>query len=221
MPTGDQSWRQLLEISSNRSRKIRGSNYVQLATVDPTDLTPRCRTVVFRGFVGNVPADHALAVHSCSNLPCIMKMITDVKSTKVQQIAANNAAEMVWWFPKTSEQYRIRGSLQLVGPNDDDEFLQTLRRETWGNLSDAAREAFYDESIPGAPWSAAQRKEIPAGGRDVTTGKVLQPPPDCFLLMLLIPNDCDYLQLGQDQYRQVDARNDKDGGTWTWQRVNP
>lgn len=42
-----QVWRERIEVSIAKSRKIRGGNYVQLATVDE-DGHPRCRTVVFR-----------------------------------------------------------------------------------------------------------------------------------------------------------------------------
>ena len=42
-------WRERITDSIARSRKIRGGNYVQLATVDANN-APRCRTVVFRGF---------------------------------------------------------------------------------------------------------------------------------------------------------------------------
>ena len=231
------SWRQLLEISSNRSRKIRGSNYVQLATVE--NGLPRCRTVVFRGFA-KLPAEHPQQASTlCDNLPCFLKMITDARSQKVAQVDQQDRAEMVWWFPKTSEQYRIRGQLVLVGaPSssektddgssethvDADPYWQILRREQWGNLRDGAREAFYDPRQPGDPWMQDDQKDaqcqIPTGGRDAETGHVLQPPPEHYLLMLLIPDYCDYLRLGSDeQYRQIDER--LPDGTWTSQRVNP
>ena len=158
-------------------------------------------------------------------------MITDTRSDKaaVYNATTNAAAEMVWWFPKRSEQYRIRGTLLLVGTKHatNDEYLQRARCHMWSRLSDAAREAFYDAAIPGIPWSssssAAAKTVIPPGGRDAETGKVLQPPPDTFLLMLLRPHYCDYLKLGGEQYRQIDERHESDNGNlqWTSQRVNP
>lgn len=42
-------WKERIESSIAASRKIRGGNYVQLATCD-SDGAPRVRTVVFRGF---------------------------------------------------------------------------------------------------------------------------------------------------------------------------
>jgi len=78
------TWDMLL-TSSQRSRKVRGGNYVQLATVGSGGM-PACRTVVFRGLVDI--DDGAAAI----------KMITDARSQKVEHVTAvNPAAEMVWW----------------------------------------------------------------------------------------------------------------------------
>ena len=54
-------WRERIDASIARSRKVRGGNYVQIATVDEAGL-PRCRTVVFRGWVpASMSGDHTLA----------------------------------------------------------------------------------------------------------------------------------------------------------------
>jgi hypothetical protein len=212
------SWRAMLEISSNRSRKIRGSNFVQIATVDPETKEPRCRTVVFRGFL-KLPEGHS-CLNYCDDLSCIMKMITDSRSQKVSQAMGhpNKAAELLWWFPKSSEQYRVSGELLFVGSGqfalDGDSDLATARKEQWGNLSDSAREGFLVEQFPGEAYSG--ETQVPAGGRD-EEGKVL-PPPESFLLMLLIPKSVDYVRL-TNMYRQVDERNAK--GEWSFLRVNP
>jgi len=215
-----QSWRTRMGISSARTRKIRGSNYVQLATVDPDTGEPRCRTVVFRGFL-RLPPDHMLC-RECDGEPCVMRMITDLRSRKVQEIERHpsDAAELLWWFPKTTEQYRVSGRLVFVGAGrfryDGDEVVASARREMWGNLSDSAREQFLDsENVPGEPYTG-EPTGIPAGGRD-GRGSLL-PPPDSFLLMLLVPEHVDYLRL-QNMYRQID-RYSKDGG-WESERVNP
>lgn len=211
----DASWRQLLQVSSNRSRQIRGSNYVQLATTDGGQA--RCRTVVFRGYVQNLPLEHPCAVE-CDGLPSTMKMVTDLRSHKVSEIAKDSSAEMVWWFPKTSEQYRVQGRLVLVGGGpfeyDADPALGTARKELWGKVSDAARESFLDTAVPAAPFAPATQSP-PHGGRDAR-GKVL-PVPDNFLLLLLLPHKVDYLRL-TNMYRQIDVYQD---GQWSRQRVNP
>ena len=208
-----ESWRSLLKVSIAKSRKIRGSNYVQIATVDNGE--PRCRTVVFRGFQ-DLPEGHALS-NLCDDMSCTMKMCTAKNSQKVAQNQQQPIAEMVWWFPKTSEQYRIRGSLILIGNDSDDKALITARKELWGNIGDPSRESFLDTTVPGEAVSTISSSTVPEGGRG-EDGKVL-PPPDNFLLMLLDPTDCDYLCLTGGQYRQIDAHA-KDSG-WSYKRVNP
>ncbi|CAJ1961021.1 unnamed protein product [Cylindrotheca closterium] len=207
----EQSWRSLLEVSIAKSRKTRGSNYVQISTVEEGE--PRCRTVVFRGFQ-KTPVHHDL-FHELDEKPCLFKMCTDKRSKKVAQNAKQSVAEIVWWFPKSSEQYRVRGNLILVGGENEDRALEIARKELWGNISDPSRESFLGQVVPGEAYEK-DNSIIPVGGRD-DDGKVLV-PPDNFLLMLLDPMDVDYLRLTGDQYRQVDSRGPSG---WTKQRVNP
>jgi pyridoxamine 5'-phosphate oxidase len=147
-----------------------------------------------------------------------MKMCTDRRSEKVNQILSHPTAEMVWWFPHTSEQYRIRGRILLVGKGemdrDDDGELAVARKQLWGNLSDAARESFLAEHLPGKEY-VETATPVAKGGR--TQRGDLLPPPDAFLLMLLIPNHCDYLRL-TNMYRQVDELGE---AGWSSQRINP
>ena len=222
----DLYWRDKIEVSSAKSRKVKGGNYVQLATVDPQTLEPRCRTVVFRGFLQ--PSNPTNTNNKKKS--CIMKMITDARSNKVAEVTNTNqstTAEMVWWFSKSSEQYRIRGKLIFIGakPNNNNnnnnhteeeiQFLTMARKQQWGNLSDMAREQFYWND-PGMPYD--NQVNVPTGGRD-QNGNVL-PPPDNFLLMLLYPNRVDYLRLS-DNFHQVDQLVSDEHDEWTFQRVNP
>jgi len=212
------SWRERINGSIASSRKIRGGNYVQIATVDAETNEPRCRTVVFRGFLPPRPNEDGSTANQRAEESCVMKMITDLRSRKVGEASGHpdQAAELVWWFAKSSEQYRVRGRLQFVGggsfANDDDEFLARMRKEQWENLSDMAREQFYWKD-PGIEYS--QQAEVPEGGRG-EDGTIL-PIPDNFLLMLLHPTYVDYLRL-TDNFRQVDKFDEDD---WTEKRVNP
>jgi pyridoxamine 5'-phosphate oxidase len=203
------TWREKISTSIARSKKVRGGNYVQIATVDPETLEPRCRTVVFRGFLkqNGKEAD-------------IMKMITDKRSSKYTEVTKSPSGdtkkatcEMVWWFGKSSEQYRIRGNLKFIGDEETDEALIIARKEQWGNMSDPAREQFFWKG-PGLPFDSPA--EVPEGGRD-EEGKVL-PPPNNFLLMLLYPTRCDYLRL-TDNLRQFDSIKEDLG--WDAQQVTP
>mmetsp|Transcript_23295 Transcript_23295/g.32539 ORF Transcript_23295/g.32539 Transcript_23295/m.32539 type:complete len:307 (+) Transcript_23295:92-1012(+) len=219
-----QSWRSMIEISIAKSRKVRGGNYVQIATIDPATNEPRCRTVVFRGFQEISPESSAKRI-VCDDKSCIMKMITDTRSNKVAETtsagnnANNGASEMVWWFSKSSEQYRIRGNLIFVGGGqfefDQDPFMKKARKEQWGNLSDMAREQFF-WTDPGIEYSG--ESIVPTGGRD-ENGKVV-PVPDTFLLMLLLPKHVDYLRLG-DNFRQIDELSSSSEEEWSQNRVNP
>jgi len=65
-------WEDRIKRSIDTSRQVRGGNYVQIATVDE-DGAPRCRTVVFRGFLAVDERGGAKA----------MRMITDARSEKV------------------------------------------------------------------------------------------------------------------------------------------
>ena len=195
------SWLERIETSIAKSRKIKGGNYVQIATIDENG-SPNCRTVVFRGF---------LKYNNDENIA--MKMITDSRSEKVNQIKSSPICEMVWWFSQSSEQYRIKGTLKLVSnePNELEEF-QSARKQMWGNLSDPAREQFFWLQ-PGKEYEG--NPIVPIGGRD-SDNKVLT-PPETFLLMLLLPSSVKYLRL-KDNY----AQNDKlENNTWISTRVNP
>jgi pyridoxamine 5'-phosphate oxidase len=256
LPDGSTSWRLLLERSSTTSRHIRGSNYVQLATVDfvseeqPTTSTvpqpvpvPKCRSIVFRGFVP-LPPDHALLVNPnnsvsssnnttmatspCDGLSCVMKMITDMRSQKVSQLThpqSSQMAELLWWFPHSMEQYRVAGQILFVGagkfPLDKDVFLAKARQEMWEKITDAARQSFLSEPTPGQTFSESESetKTSPLeNDKTAVEAAALPPPPDNFLLMLLLPKSVDYLRLN-NMYRQIDRLDAN--GVWTSQRVNP
>ena len=197
-----QAWRSRIDRSIAKSRKVRGGNYVQIATVD-LEGKPACRTVVFRGFLDLPDKERPIA----------MKMITDARSDKASQIEGNAASEMVWWFSQSSEQYRFYGNLKLIGPAEADSYLISARKQQWGNLSDPAREQFYWPPPGGYSGPA----EVPTGGRD-SEGKVLD-VPDSFLLMLLVPEQVKYLRL-TDNYAQKDVLSGG-GGDWQVERVNP
>ena len=83
-----------------KSRKIRGSNYVQISTVNE-DGEPRCRTVVFRGFLNNTnfPKDHPLSPQNGGHVegkPCLPKMCTDLRSQKVREVAHQPISETAY-----------------------------------------------------------------------------------------------------------------------------
>ena len=194
------NWLERIDISIKKSRKIKGGNYVQIATVDEMG-SPNCRTVVFRGFL-KYNYDKSIA----------MKMITDSRSEKVNQINFSPICEMVWWFSQSSEQYRIKGILKLISNSEESEEFKIVRKQMWGNMSDPAREQFYWMQ-PGNDYEGSP--SVPPGGRD-DEGKILD-PPNTFLLMLLLPQSVKYLRL-RDNYAQNDVFKET---KWISTRVNP
>lgn len=210
-------WSDRITGSIARSRKVRGGNYVQIATVDENG-HPRCRTVVFRGFL---PVEERGGAQA-------FKMITDARSEKVSHVSKqSNKCELCWWFSASSEQYRVAGTLELVGPTHASSEMVAHRKQQWGNLSDNAREQFFWEGQPGKSFDKGAAPP-PTGGRDAE-GKLL-PPPDAFLLLLLWPQQVKYLRL-TDNFSQVDnvaESSSVDAGSdassssaWEAVRVNP
>jgi PPOX class probable FMN-dependent enzyme len=180
-------WKDALESAIARNRRDAHHRYIHLAT-HGEDGYPANRTVVFRGF-GDAGE---------------LKIVTDRRSGKVRQIAANSAAEVCWYFTRSREQFRIRGRLSIIDATSPD----AARRETaWQALSEAAREQFY-WAAPGQPLADAATPENPNAG-----------PPDTFLLVLLAPERIEHLQLSPTpQRRYVSSIT---GGAWSMVPVNP
>ncbi|CAK4074559.1 unnamed protein product [Aphanomyces euteiches] len=186
------SWTERIEKSIKKSRRIRGGNYVQLATVD-AEGRPHCRTVVFRGFV-DLPSGRTA-----------MKMITDARSDKVVQIQHNPLCELVWWFSQSSEQYRFEGTLELITSESPD--FQDVRTHQWSALSDPARAQFF--------WSNAGLFDPQVDAEGVSTTEASD-PPNTFVLVVLTPSVVKYLRL-HDNYAQEEAWTTPNG----WITVPP
>lgn len=122
-----------------------------------------------------------------------LKITTDARSAKVEQ---SKDCELCWWFSQSNEQYRIRGTLEYVKEGE-------LRREAWDAMSKRGRAQFFAPRTP-----------------DFREGQIEQEEkiPDSFLLVLLKPSACDYLNL-DDNYRQLDR--EREDGEWISERIHP
>ncbi len=189
-------WRSPLSSAIHRNRSKPYSRYFQLATVT-TEGYPANRTVVFRGFLNNEQNS--------------LKIITDTRSAKIQDIEHQAIAEVCWYFTKTREQFRISGNLQLITAAQTDNNLQLARQTTWHNLSAAARAQFAWPN-PGKP--AADQAEFDILPPDADT------PLDNFCLLLLTPKKIDHLQLRGDPQQRCLYILESDR-TWSVQPVNP
>jgi PPOX class probable FMN-dependent enzyme len=190
MDTQTYCWRDALKTALKRNRREAHNRYLQLATLRG-DGTPAVRTLVFRGF-----DERSARVH----------MVTDARSAKVDEIRHATPGELCWYFTHTREQFRLRGSLSLVGP---DAQASSLREDLWRALSDKAREQFYWRT-PGAV----------LGGGEVPGEEAGDGPPGSFLVLSLGVVAVDHLSLrGEPQLRWLSRRGVADN--WDSQRVNP
>ena len=189
-------WRSPLSSAIHRNRSKPFSRYFQLATVTPEGY-PANRTVVFRGFLDDEQNR--------------LKIITDSRSAKIQDIEHQAVGEICWYFTKTREQFRITGSVYLVTTSDPDEDLLQARLTTWQNISDSARSQFAwpDPAQPAVDKSAF---EIEPPDADL--------PLENFCLLLLTPEKIDHLQLKSDPQQRHLYSWQSDRG-WQTQAVNP
>jgi pyridoxamine 5'-phosphate oxidase len=184
-------WRSPLAHALHRNRSLPNSRYAQLATVRP-DGFPANRTLVVRGFL---PGGNQL------------RFVTDGRSEKVGQ---GDRAELCWYFPKTREQFRIRGRLRLVDAQCADEGLLKARRVMWHELSDGARLSFLWPE-PGRERAGAEAFVI-----DPPDNRV---PARDFCLLLMEPIYVDHLELrGEPQNRCIYRL---ENGEWEMSSVNP
>jgi pyridoxamine 5'-phosphate oxidase len=188
-------WRSPLARALHRNRSLVYSRYVQLATVQANQ-RPANRTVVFRGFLEG------------SNQ---LQFITDQRSQKVEQLQTNPWAEACWYFPKTREQFRIAGKLQLVTHPTSETELSRVYQAIWQSLSDSARLQFT--------WPEPGQPKAPPEQFALNPPDANQPLPH-FCLLLLDPMRVDHLELrGEPQNRycyQLEL-----GLEWGCDSINP
>jgi pyridoxamine 5'-phosphate oxidase len=178
-----------------RDRTKPESRYFQLATIT-TDGLPANRTVVFRGFLEDTNQ---------------LKIITDIRSQKCQEIQQQATAEACWYFTGTREQFRIRGELLIVDLNYASQELQKTRQQTWEHLSDQARIQFA--------WACPGEKLAETTAFSPPTLDPINPGIN-FCLLLLDPIRVDYLQLrGDPQNRRLYVRDA--AGNWDYSEINP
>ncbi|CEM11802.1 unnamed protein product [Vitrella brassicaformis CCMP3155] len=207
LPAAIPRWMRAVEKNIHQNRNNPPAKWFQLATIDETS-RPRCRTVVFRGFVDKTSPEG------------LIKIITDARSQKVGQVERNPAAEACWYFERSRDQFRIAGNLRVVSPQETDERWARERVNTWKALSDNARIQFvWPEPRAPRPPDADDQADFYPPAPDPSS------PPDTFCLVILTPESVDYLQLKPNpQLRHLFTRRvDESSGQMCWDecRVNP
>ena len=189
-------WRSPLARALHLSRSQPQARYLQLATISPQGF-PTNRTVVFRGFFEDTNQ---------------LKIITDSRSEKIAHLTYFPWAEACWYFSKTREQFRLKCQVTIVKSTDTEKNLTKERILTWQSLSDAARWQFA-WAHPGKP----RGENI----SDVDSDAISNTEPlDNFYLLLLNPQQVDYLKLrGEPQNRYLYELTEEN--MWKTTEVNP
>lgn len=196
------NWINKIKTSIAASKATRGWNYIQVASCGRENL-PTNRTVVFRGWQHDYRA---------------LKFTTDKRSQKFEHFVENPLAEVVWWFPQTGEQYRLRGKIQLITSDEKDLEVKKYRAQTWREHGNKQREAFF---MPGphlkvGPEYQPDRTAIPKGGKD-ETGSIVEPPAT-FVLVFLWIEHVKYLKIPENFAQQSDYGSKEN---WVTYRITP
>ena len=187
------SWKRLI------ARAVKGgpreARYMQLATVDATG-KPHNRTVVFRGFLPGTDRP---------------TFTTDARSQKIDQITKDPRAELCWYFATVRQQFRLSGSLKLVGPQHRYEAYQRAREVVWARLSEGIRRRFA--------WPHPLRPRSDASEYDVDVPGPGRPLAN-FRLVIMDVSDVDHLNLATDPHQRT-LYTRRRGGDWVRHEVNP
>lgn len=188
-------WRSPLAGALHRNSSLPQSRYLQLATVN-LEGCPANRTVVFRGFLEGTNR---------------LKIISDRRSQKIEQIEQNPLAEACWYFTKTREQFRLAGKITVVKAEDFDTKLKQIRASVWQEISDAARVQFA--------WPSPGEKRAEAAAFELASPDKIEPSFN-FCLLLLEPIKVEHLELrGDPQNRWLYQRDGS--GLWSTLAINP
>ncbi|HEY0883066.1 MAG TPA: pyridoxamine 5'-phosphate oxidase family protein [Archangium sp.] len=160
---------------------------VQVATVSPEGL-PFVRTVFLRGL-------------SEDGVP---SFFTDSRSRKADHLRTTPRMQVLAWFPKTGEQFRLSGRVALHGVQAEPPWRE-FRQRGWETLP-ADERILYVGPPPGFP--------------AVTVGQIAVPheAPAEFLLVTLDVNEVDWLTMGPPR-RRLSFR--VMGPTWVEQGLTP
>ncbi|WMV30954.1 hypothetical protein MTR67_024339 [Solanum verrucosum] len=206
-------WKQLLLNSINTNSHLKHSTYFQLATVGSNG-RPSNRTVVFRGFQDGTDKIQ-INTDSRSCKLCIVLRTDDglLESVQIEDLKHCPFAEVCWYFTETWEQFRIHGRVDMIDASNSDPDKLKQREAAWFAGSVRSRLQYLGPT-PGLP----SLDEQPLNDSlDSSAG-----PVDAFCLLLLDPEQVDYLNLKRNERLAfTTARSVNGENFWTQNKVNP
>ncbi|PIA34792.1 hypothetical protein AQUCO_03700219v1 [Aquilegia coerulea] len=192
-------WKQLLVNAMQLNSNLKHSSYFQLATIGSNG-RPSNRTVVFRGFEQEE-----------SNK---IQINTDYRSSKIEDLKHCRFAEICWYFTDSWEQFRINGTVDIIDAFNPDPVKLQQRAKAWFAGSPRSRLQYLGPS-PGLPYISEEQKQ--EYSLDPATG-----PVHAFCLLVLDPEQVDYLNLKSNQRLSFQSMQTDDGGKcWKTEKVNP
>ncbi|KAK1303380.1 Pyridoxine/pyridoxamine 5'-phosphate oxidase 2 [Acorus calamus] len=192
-------WKQLLLVALDSNAHLKHSHFFQLATVGLNG-RPSNRTVVFRGFQ---EGSEKIQINS------------DSRSSKIDELKAFPFGEICWYFTDSWEQFRISGKIDLIDASNSNPVKFQQRERAWFASSLRSR-LQYSGSAPGLPCISEEPcKECHL---DPSAG-----PVDAFCLLVMDPDQVDYLNLKSNERLMFTSTWNEEGGAkhWTLERINP
>jgi len=159
-----------------------------------------------------------------------MTFITDMRSTKIDDLRANEHAEICAWISGANTQFRISGTMHVLG-GQGDSADEEIRKDMWEALPSHTT-AFCEWPAPYQPLdklveeeaSDHKKRDTSQGGK--TTGHGTSEESGAkhavssnFAVLLLEPSSVDQLLLGSNQKRWEHTKTSDT--EWKTQPVTP
>ena len=198
---------------------INPSTVVQLATI--AKAVPQVRSCVVRELISPDGNEH---------LPIVLTT-TDIRTPKVEQILANDTAQINWWIESTKDQFRLTGKVSIVPepgswpPHSGGNAAlpggfnwETKRVQVFDSLSDHTR-ASWCRPTPGSPMKGGYEeadkwpKSVPttSGATNEEEKKLVEEALGNFALVLIEPTFVDWVQMGVVPNRRTFFTRGDDG----------
>ncbi|XP_074331625.1 pyridoxine/pyridoxamine 5'-phosphate oxidase 2 isoform X2 [Apium graveolens] len=203
-------WKQLVLNAMQSNSHLKHSSYFQLATIGING-RPANRTVVFRGFqedsdkiqINTDSRTHKFSVTRLTNNPQYFRLKT-----------SKNVHSICWYFTDSWEQFRINGAVDVIDGSNPDPVKLQQREKAWFASSPRSR-LQYVGPYPGLPSISEQSSG--EFSLDDSTG-----PVDAFCLLVLNPEQVDYLNLKENKRVNFTTRQSDDSEKlWNLERINP
>ncbi|MCD9558749.1 hypothetical protein HAX54_016329 [Datura stramonium] len=222
-------WKQLLLNSINANSHLKHSSYFQLATVGSNG-RPSNRTVVFRSvfIISSYSKFRDFIIFIVGFLSSFFFLVfgrgfqdgtdkiqinTDSRSRKIEDLKHCPFAEVCWYFTETWEQFRIHGKVDMIDASNSEPDKLKQREAAWFAGSVRSR-LQYLGSTPGLPSLDEQPLH---GSLDPSAG-----PVDAFCLLVLDPEQVDYLNLkSNERLTFSNGRSVSGENFWTQNKINP